>query len=73
MAYGRVSGVVAMRKTYKREVTTASLLFLFGMFVWGVFEPSALDAAKYLTLPIFTIWGGAFGMDAYSKQIMGDE
>lgn len=58
-----------MEKTYKRETAGGLLVFLMGLFVWGVWEPMAFEAAQFLTLPVFTFAGGAFGMDAYAKQI----
>jgi hypothetical protein len=58
------------QKTYKREVAVALMLFLMGMFVWGVIEDSgkAMQVAEFLTLPIFTFLGGAFALDAVFKQ-----
>ena len=61
------------QKTYKREVAASMLVALFGFFVWGVFAPVAFEAAKFLTLPVFTFAGGAYGMDAWSKQIREDK
>ena len=55
-------------KTYKREVAGAMLVFLGGMFVWGVGSEVATEAARFLTLPIFTFAGGAFAIDAVFKQ-----
>lgn len=55
-------------KTYKREVAGAMLVFLGGLFVWGVWVPEAAQAATYLTLPIFTFAAGAFAIDAVFKQ-----
>lgn len=56
-------------KTYKRELAAAMLAFLGGLVIWGVFDPGAADAARFLTLPVFTFAGGAFGLDAMSKQL----
>lgn len=56
------------QKTYKREVAVAMLLFLGGLFVWGVGEPEAKQAAQFLTLPIFSFAGAAFALDAVFKQ-----
>jgi len=56
-------------KTYKRELAVVMLAFLGALFVWGVFDPEAKDSARFLTLPIFTFAGGAFGMDAWAKQL----
>lgn len=60
-----------MCKTYKRETALGMLVFLFGLFAYGVHyaSPVAIDAGKYLTLPIFTFTGLAFGFDAYAKQV----
>lgn len=59
-----------MSKTFKRETAGAMLVFLFGLFTYGVYHENlvAIDAAKYLTLPVFTFTGLAFGFDAYAKQ-----
>lgn len=56
-------------KTYKREVAVAMLVYLFAFFLWGVFEPRADEAARFLTLPVFTFAAGAFGLDALAKQL----
>jgi len=56
-------------KTYKREVALGLVLFLLGLFVWGVWDERAMQAAEFLTLPVFAFLGGAFGMDAFAKQI----
>lgn len=57
-------------KTYKREAAIVMLLFLAGLFLWGIWEPRAGDAAQYLTTPIFLFAGAAFGVDAYAKQVL---
>ncbi|MBC7156581.1 MAG: hypothetical protein H5U20_03590 [Rhodobacteraceae bacterium] len=57
------------RKTGKREIACLMLAFLAGMFVWGVAVPAAMEAARYLTLPVFTFAGAAFGLDAWAKQL----
>jgi len=57
-----------MNKTYKREVAGGMLVFLGVMFVWGVGNEVAIEAARFLTLPIFTFAGGAFAIDAVFKQ-----
>ena len=56
-------------KTYKRELASGMLLFLGVFFLWGVENVQAAEAARYMTLPVFTFAGGAFGMDAWAKQI----
>ena len=58
-----------VRKTFKREVAVVMLGFLGVMFVWGVSTDTAAQAARFLTLPIFTFAGGAFGLDAWAKQL----
>ena len=58
-----------MDKTYKRETAAVMLVFLSSFFVWGVWEPMAMEVAKYLTTPIFLFVTAAFSMDAYSKQM----
>lgn len=68
MSYEERSMSTQRLKTGKREVAIASLVFLGGFFVWGVFNPIAMEAAKFLTLPVFTVVGGAFGLDYVSKQ-----
>lgn len=62
---------MAQRKTYKREIATVLLAILFGLFLWSFLEndPMILEGAKFLTLPIFTFAGGAFALDAKSKQL----
>ncbi len=59
----------APRKTYKRELAILMLAFLAGLVVWGIYNSEARDAARFLTLPIFTFAGGAFGLDALAKQL----
>lgn len=65
--------MVAVRKTMKRETASLMLTYLGGMFIWGVFDPSARGIAEFLMPPVFLFAAGAFGMDAYSKQIMEDQ
>ncbi len=62
-----------MRKTMKREAASVMLLYLGAMFVWGVFDEGARAIAEYLATFVFLFAAGAFGMDAYSKQIMEGE
>ncbi len=45
------------------------LIWLWGFFFWGVGNDQALEIARFLTLPVFTFAAGAFGMDAWAKQI----
>ena len=56
-------------KTYKRETALALFIFLCGLFIWGIWNAQAANAAEFLTLPVFTFAGAAFGLDAYAKQI----
>lgn len=56
------------QKTYKREVAVGMLMFLAGMFVWGVNNDAAKQIAEFLTLPVFTFAGGAFALDSVFKQ-----
>jgi hypothetical protein len=55
-------------KTYKREVASVMLVCLAGLFGWGVYSPQAMQAAEFLTFPIFTFAGGAFALDTAVKQ-----
>lgn len=56
-------------KTYKREVSIMALAYLGVMFVWGVYNAEAMQAAQFLTNYIFGVVTLAFGADAYAKQI----
>jgi len=57
-------------KTYKRETAGVMLAFLGGMFVWGVAgNADAMATAESLKMPLLLWAGGAFGMDAWSKQL----
>lgn len=51
-------------KTWKREIACALLVF------WGyiVFDGN-VNMVEVITLPVFLYTLGAFGMDAYSKQM----
>lgn len=68
-APGAPGAHAAQSKTYKRELATGMLVFLGAFFLWGVENAQAAEAARYLTLPIFTFAGGAFGLDAWAKQM----
>lgn len=57
-----------MNKTYKREVAGVMLVYLAVAFIWGVSSPEAMEAARFLTLPIFGFAAGAFAIDAVYKQ-----
>ena len=58
-----------MQKTYKREVASAMLVFLGVLFCLGLFHPEAVQAAEFLTTPVFLFTAAAFGVDAYAKQV----
>lgn len=58
-------------KTYKREVAGLMLLFLAGLTVWGVWEPEAKEASRFYAIFIFTFSAGAWGLDAWAKQLGG--
>ena len=56
-------------KTYKREVALSAMVILYlfcGMAVAGYAQ--ALEIVKILVVPTFLAVGGAFGLDAVSKQ-----
>lgn len=55
----------------KRNTARAALLFLAAFFVWGVFEPAAMDAAKHLSAPVFLFATFAFTADGVSKHFKG--
>lgn len=57
-----------MNKTYKREVATCMLLFLAALWVWGISNEVAFEAAKFLTFPIMGWSGAAFALDWQAKQ-----
>lgn len=59
------------QKTYKREVAGLMLLFLAGLTVWGVWEPEAKEASRFFAIFIFTFAAGAWGLDAWAKQLGG--
>lgn len=56
-------------KSYKREMSGALFAVLFLFFILGIFYPQLTQAAEMLLAPTFVFGGGAFGMDAYAKQI----
>ncbi|WP_422049726.1 hypothetical protein [Shimia sp.] len=57
-----------MEKTYKREVASVMLVFLAVMWVWGIFDEIAFEAAKFLTVPVLGWSGAAFALDWKAKQ-----
>tara|TARA_R110000744_G_C19333344_1_gene558796 strand:- start:480 stop:659 length:180 start_codon:yes stop_codon:yes gene_type:complete len=58
-----------MQKTYKRELSLVMLGLLGVLFVLGMSSVEAMQAAEFLTTPIFLFATGAFGIDAYAKQV----
>ncbi len=59
-----------MQKTYKREVAIGMLVFLGIFFIASLFYTEAAQVAEYLTTPVFMFAAAAFGVDAYSKQVL---
>jgi hypothetical protein len=59
-----------VQKTYKREVSAGLLVVLFAFFIAGMWFPEAMQSAEFLTAPIFMFGAAAFGVDAYSKQVL---
>lgn len=59
-----------MEKTYKREVAFLLLIFWAVLIVWGIYNPEAKEASRFATLPIFSFAFGAWGFDAWAKQII---
>jgi hypothetical protein len=57
-------------KTWKREVAIAQLVFLGGLYLYGLYEPAspAFETAESLKVLIFTFAGGAFALDWQAKQ-----
>ena len=63
------------RKTYKREIATASLLVMYafiGYTLYTLASANAIDAmvdlVTVLILPTFATLAAAFGIDSYFKQ-----
>lgn len=63
------------RKTYKREIATASVLVLYvfiGYTLYTLASAGALEAmvdlVSVLILPTFATVAAAFGLDSYFKQ-----
>jgi hypothetical protein len=59
-----------MQKTYKREAAITMLVFLGALFIASLFYKEAVQAAEYLTTPVFLFAAAAFGVDAYAKQVL---
>lgn len=60
------------RKTYKREFAAILMAFWAGMTVWGVYDVRAEAAASAMFFPLLAFNFGAFGLDAYAKQLKGE-
>lgn len=60
-------------KTYKRELACAMLAALIVGWVWALLaaRPDAYSELRFLTPFVFIFLGGAYGVDAYAKQIRG--
>lgn len=62
-----------MRKTYKREVSLALLAYCagLGVYVAATGSPSGLAVLQLFIPSSFIFSAGAFGLDAWSKQLGG--
>lgn len=60
------------RKSYKREVSVAMLIFLGSMFVWGAGwdNRTATDSAMFLAPFVFLFSAGAYGIEGM-RQLSG--
>ena len=57
-------------KTYKREVAVVMLTTFYGFCVIAALgDAQALDVARILSVPTHLAVGGAFGLDAYARQV----
>ena len=70
-----------MAKTYKREVAILALVLWFVAFFFTLYAAAFLGTAHIVVMkdlvigssfPCFGLVAGAFGLDAYSKQIQKD-
>jgi hypothetical protein len=57
-------------KTYKREAAGGLFLVLGAFFLAGIWVEAAMQAAEFLTAPVFMFGAAAFGVDAYAKQVL---
>lgn len=57
-------------KTYKRELAIVMLAVFFGLTGAGIWFPQAGEAAASIKFEVFSFAALAFGMDAYSKQVV---
>ena len=60
-----------MEKTYKREVAFLLLVFWGAITVWGVYVEAAMQASQYMAFFVFAFAMGAYGLDAWAKQLGG--
>ena len=58
-----------MQKTYKRETAWFLLVAVLIMAVSTAFYPEIIPAFETLVYPSFIFIMGAFGLDAWAKQI----
>lgn len=58
------------KKTYKREIAFATLLFWAGLIVWGHIDPTtgAHESGLAITMPVILLVASAFGIDAVFKH-----
>lgn len=58
------------QKTLKREYAVALMLFVLGLFLWGLIavRVDIVDVAKFLTVPVLLFNAAAFGLDSAAKQ-----
>ena len=57
-------------RTWKRETAALMLLTLLGFSICSLWFPPALEVLKILVYPATAFAGGAFGMHAYSTQVL---
>lgn len=60
-----------MTKTYKREAASVVMAFNLALWTLSAFgHADATHAAETLMWPSFAAFAGAFGLDAFIKQVM---
>jgi hypothetical protein len=59
-----------MKKTYKREVAAAAMIYAaaLGVFAAATGSESALKVYEMTIAPVMILAAGAFGFDAWVKQ-----
>lgn len=57
-----------LKKTYKREVAGAMLLYYFAALTASYWYPEAREMAESVKIPAFTFAAGAFALDVGAKQ-----